>query len=1298
MTYKTYNTLFYILIYTILAISLAPADVFAGSFFVDTTDDTTDLVPGDGICADASGNCTLRAAVMEANATPGADTITMGAGTFTLSIPGNAEHAAVTGDLDIRGPVTIQGAGPGLTIIDGGGIDRVFEIIDGSNVTISRLTVQNGVAGRNIPGFFVNFVGGGIFNIGNTSSATLSEVEVRNNSARSGGGVFSMFSSMAIYNSTVHDNVATAGSGGGIAEGLAGYMRVYNSTISGNSATINGGGIVTSNNVAWYSNVTVVNNTADSDNNGSGNGGGIAQGITAPRLLNSILAMNIDTGGENPDCSGSVVSSGYNVIGNDTGCTVTANTGDQIGNGASPLDPLLAPLADNGGPTLTHALLNGSPALDNGNPATPGSGGSSCLANDQRGIDRTGTVPCDIGAFEYAPSQGLSFTVNSTLDRVDANIGDGQCETVPGNNECTLRAAIQETNALIGDNRVILPAGNYILNIAGSNEDLAATGDLDILDNLELVGSGSASTVIDANGIDRVFHTRFANYFTLSGATLQNGNVTDDGGGIRHSARALIVSDCVINNNTAGGSGGGLFTVAFKSMTISDCVISNNSAGFYGGGISNFTFATLVLTNSTLSGNTAATGGGLMNSFMSNATLTGSTISDNTAQFGGGIGTLFGSGVVTLRNSTVSGNRASVSGGGINVSANDIVNLRNVTVTANRATALADGGGIAGSGTVNLRNSVIAGNIDTGGEAPDCSGTLFSQGYNLLGDNTACTFTATTGDQVGDALGPIDPLLGPLADNGGTTRTHILVPGSPLLNAANAALPGSGGSACEGNDQRGTNRLLGVPCDIGAVETIFADLDISMSGSLLPVLPGSTTDYAITLTNIGPDTAYNIVLADTLPGGAAYVSASGTGWTCTGSGTLVTCTLASLTAGATSRLTLSIQMPLTPATVSNSASVSTDSIDPDPANNTASAVTRVNAAPVVITSADANYTLGDSPVAVAVDASVTDPDDSVLEGAIVFFSSGYLPDQDELRFTDTANITASWNVATGVLTLTGSDTVDAWQAALRNVQYVNIGNEAVTGTRALGYRVNDGLSDSATATSLLSVNQPHSGLFMPPGSSPPADPGTGDIPDEPAPDGPEENPVTGDTPATDTETTAQPQREAQQPQTNKQQSTTPRPAQNAYQNSPPAGNRGRAIITTGSMAERTLAYRKVMAENANLWEQLDAMKQEMNQAVEEENEQEKIILGAAKSVTLVLFAGIVNWFMKAGTLLTSLLSSMPLWTPFDPLPILSLSRKERARQRDKAEQSKQQDDHDLGRMSTLFDKGQDTVTSPEVPE
>jgi hypothetical protein len=123
---------------------------------------------------------------------------------------------------------------------------------------------------------------------------------------------------------------------------------------------------------------------------------------------------------------------------------------------------------------------------------------------------------------------------------------------------------------------------------------------------------------------------------------------------------------------------------------------------------------------------------------------------------------------------------------------------------------------------------------------------------------------------------------------------------------------------------------------------------------------------------------------------------------------------------------------------------------------------------------------------------------------------------------------------------------------------------------------------------------------------------------------------------------------------------------------------------TDTLAERVAVYRQAIDNNTPLWEQLGAMKQEMSQAVEQDSTQEEIILGAAKSVTLVLFAGAMNWFLKAGTLLTSLLSSMPLWMQFDPLPVLSLSRKERERQRDEAERQKQQDDHDLGSIGLLL--------------
>src|SRR5262249_41666993 len=129
-------------------------------------------------------------------------------------------------------------------------------------------------------------------------------------------------------------------------------------------------------------------------------------------VTNSILAGN---NGGNGDCSGTLTTAGgYNLIQNAAGCTLAGTTtGNVIGQ-----DPQLAALADNGGPTKTHAIALGSPALDAGNPGTPGSGGFTCEATDQRGTARPQPSGgrCDIGAFEvvYVPTTTTTSTTTST--------------------------------------------------------------------------------------------------------------------------------------------------------------------------------------------------------------------------------------------------------------------------------------------------------------------------------------------------------------------------------------------------------------------------------------------------------------------------------------------------------------------------------------------------------------------------------------------------------------------------------------------------------------------------------------------------------------------------------------------------------------------------------------------------------------------------------------------------------------------------------------------------------------------
>ncbi|MCI0777121.1 MAG: CSLREA domain-containing protein [Chloroflexi bacterium] len=164
---------------------------YAAGFTVDSTADVVDASPGDGVCDDGSGNCTLRAAIMEANALAGADTIDLPAGTYTLSIAGAGEDANATGDLDITDDLTISGAAAASTIVDGAGLDRVFHIIGSVTVEISGLTIQHGSAVS---------AGGGIFNLG---TLTLTSSTVSGNTAGGEGGGIANLGTLTLDNSTV---------------------------------------------------------------------------------------------------------------------------------------------------------------------------------------------------------------------------------------------------------------------------------------------------------------------------------------------------------------------------------------------------------------------------------------------------------------------------------------------------------------------------------------------------------------------------------------------------------------------------------------------------------------------------------------------------------------------------------------------------------------------------------------------------------------------------------------------------------------------------------------------------------------------------------------------------------------------------------------------------------------------------------------------------------------------------------------------------------------------------------------
>ncbi|MDQ4005756.1 MAG: CSLREA domain-containing protein, partial [Actinomycetota bacterium] len=307
----------------VLLAALVPAPASASTFAVTSTEDAPDADPGDGACASAAGVCTLRAAVVEANAGPDAQAIELPSGTYPLRLSG-AENAAATGDLDVRADLSIIGAGAGETVVQGGWSgepDRIFDVrATGTSLLLSDLTVTGGQV-TSAQGSLRR--GGGIGAEPGTD-LSLQRVTVASNSVAgtggSGGGLF-VGGSASIEGSTFTANEAQ-GVGGALR--VNGTATLRNVTVNGNAATDDGGGLSVSGSVT-LNNVTIAANVADSHVSVSGDGGGLQVAPTATATIsNSIVGDNRDrstSGDQHPDCSGSIASGGHNVIEAVEGCS-----------------------------------------------------------------------------------------------------------------------------------------------------------------------------------------------------------------------------------------------------------------------------------------------------------------------------------------------------------------------------------------------------------------------------------------------------------------------------------------------------------------------------------------------------------------------------------------------------------------------------------------------------------------------------------------------------------------------------------------------------------------------------------------------------------------------------------------------------------------------------------------------------------------------------------------------------------------------------------------------------------------
>ncbi|CAN5634241.1 hypothetical protein BH11PLA2_BH11PLA2_24990 [soil metagenome] len=721
---------------------------------------------------------------------------------FASSLNGSTITLNGTSRLNLQRPMSITGPGADKLTINGGkngagttGTQIFF--LDGrafptvGDWKISGLTLTNANAragtGTTAGGLDNSIRGGAIFNDA-ADNVSIDRCTISESSANFGGGVYTFNGTTTISRSTILNNVGRV-NGGGVVNNTPtnGQTILEQCTLSGNNSIGFAGAI---NNAAGFTTLrqsTVVNNQAfDVAQAGTAPGGGIVTADSQFTILDyTVVANNTGFSNARADISGSVGISGNNNYISDpaTAGGLTHNTnGNILGNGAgSYRDPGLSPLQFNGGTMPTYVPLSGSPLID-------GASNAVGLATDARGFPRqadvngtpdTGTV--DIGATERV-SQAFTIEVN-----------DNSGLAVVGS-MTNLTNAIRISNQNLGTqtitfNPTVFATPQTITLAPSSNVELS------INDAVTITGPANARVTIDAQGKSRIFNTSGASTkaaISLNNLTLTGGfQDTTVGGAIIAEDELLQAINCNFTNNMAVAGGAIAFIrrgIAFSSgvLDLANCTISGNTATSSGGGVFfNYSGSATIVDTAIINNKSVATGGGFY--FFGPATGNG----------------------LTFRNSTISGNTAGSNGGGISLASfiGTLV-VQNSTIVTN--TASGQGGGIDnpfGGGGLLLQSTIVSGNQAPNG-ADISSSTLVNATNSAIGVTGTFGFGTSTGTIIGQNL-----LLGPLANNGGSTLTHLPAANSPLKNAGSnpSNLP---------NDARGNGfpRSADGGVDIGAVE------------------------------------------------------------------------------------------------------------------------------------------------------------------------------------------------------------------------------------------------------------------------------------------------------------------------------------------------------------------------------------------------------------------------------------------------------------------------------------------------
>ncbi len=750
------------------------------------------------------------------------------------------------------------------TLYNGGGIwaDQTLVSITNSTVDGNRAAT----AAR---------VGGGIYLTGLNTALTLDHSSVSHNLVgRTGAGIYASgnYIQMVVRNGSVIDsNESTedndAAQGGGIyLYGVGVRLNVADSSISNNIAERFGGGVYFYNNSNTIpGQLTVSRSQVNANEATDRSGGGLYVYQTTVTITQSTLNNNRapDTSGDWAGGALYMAGAGSNLTLTDS--TVTGNTVAAYGGGIY-LSNTTAQVI------IANSVISGNITLRSVTANTGGGG----LYLSAAGASRL-TISDSVFANNRSQRAGGALlyygATTSVLSVTDSQFTGNQAVTNNGGGLYVRQAATTLTRVTVSGNTANGAGGD------GGGLYLEGSGAASTFDQIEVTNN----TANDLGGGIYAGST-----LTLRNATLRGNTTNNRGGGLYAAGGTLTINDSTLAQNAtylaADGDGGAIYTAV--NATLNNTQIISNTANDDGGGIYG-SAGTVTLNDSTLAGNVAAAtadadGGALY--VNGNTTLTRVTLRGNTAnRYGGGIyrangnitldrstlaeniagnsgGALYmAGGTLTTANSTLSGNRSGGDGGALWVNTN--ANLYNTTIFNNTAVGLGGGVRRASAGAIVFRNSLVAGNSPA-----NCSGSIATTGVSNLADDATC------GSNFGNNSNAAR--LGPLADNGGPTWTHLLLPGNPALNTGNAATCAA--SPVNGIDQRGVARPQGAQCDIGAVETTatlaLAKTSVNEGGD--PLRPGERITYTLILVNESPLDNTGVVITDTVPAHTTYIPGS----------------------------------------------------------------------------------------------------------------------------------------------------------------------------------------------------------------------------------------------------------------------------------------------------------------------------------------------------------------------------------------------------------------------------------------